>query len=98
MDFLIIYMLILFDHFLVSLFCVYSWYFAVNTIIHFSRWLYMFSELGGYFRQFLNIQLASQPSSQTVKLRTAAFSTQQLSLHSSFPHTASQLQPKQTGP
>jgi hypothetical protein len=33
-----------------------------------------------------------------VKLRTAAFSGQQLSLHSSFPSTASHRQPKQTGP
>jgi hypothetical protein len=33
-----------------------------------------------------------------VKLRTAAFFGQQLSLHSSFPYTASHRQPKQTGP
>jgi hypothetical protein len=33
-----------------------------------------------------------------VKFGTAAFPAQQLSLHSSFPCTASQPQPKQTGP
>jgi hypothetical protein len=59
---------------------------------------YTFSKLWGYFRQFLSIQLDSQLSYQTVKFETAAFSAQQLSLHSSFPCTASQPQPKQTGP
>jgi hypothetical protein len=49
----------------------------------------------GYFGQFVSIQLDSQPSHQTGKLKTAAFSAQQLSLHSSFPCTASQPQPKQ---
>jgi hypothetical protein len=58
----------------------------------------MFSKLKGYFGQFLITQLDSQPTHQTVKLETAAFPAQQLSLHSSFPCTASQPQPKQTGP
>jgi hypothetical protein len=51
-----------------------------------------------YFGQFHSIQLDSQLSCQTLKLRTAAFSVQQLSLHSSFPCIASHTQPKQTGP
>jgi hypothetical protein len=55
-------------------------------------------KLSGHFGQFLNIQLASQTTSQTVKLGTAAFPAQQLFLHNSFPCTASQPQPKQTGP
>jgi hypothetical protein len=42
----------------------------------------MFLELQGYFRQFLSIQLRSQPIHQTVKLRTTAFPGQQLSLDS----------------
>jgi hypothetical protein len=45
----------------------------------------MFSELQGYFRQLLNIQLNSQPSRQTVKLGIAAFHAQQLFLRISFP-------------
>jgi hypothetical protein len=70
----------------------------IHGNIHFNQKLYMFTEQRGYSRQFINIQLASQLSSQTVKLETAAFPTQQLSLHSSFPSTASHRQPKQTGP
>jgi hypothetical protein len=50
------------------------------------------------FRQFHNLQLDSQLSCQTAKLRTAAFPPQQLSVDSSFPCTASQPQPKQTAP
>jgi hypothetical protein len=48
---------------------------------------YMFSEFWGYFRQFLSKQLNSQPSCQTTTLETAAFSGQQLFLHSQ-PQTA----------
>jgi hypothetical protein len=47
------------------------------------------------FQIILGIQQDSQPNHQTVKLKTAAFSAQQLSLHS---WTASHSQPKQTGP
>jgi hypothetical protein len=43
----------------------------------------------GYFRQFMRSQPDSQLSCQTVKLKTAASSAQQLFLHSSFPCTAS---------
>jgi hypothetical protein len=68
-----------------------SIFITVLSIIHVFRNM-------GYFRQFFSVQLDSQPSRQTVKLRTAAFSAQQLSLHSSFPYTASHRQPKQTGP
>jgi hypothetical protein len=57
-----------------------------------------FFRTSGYFGQFHSIQLDSQLSCQTLKLGTAAFSVQQLSLHSSFPCTASHRQPKQTGP
>jgi hypothetical protein len=52
----------------------------------------------GYFRQFIFSQPDSQISCQTLKLKTAAFAAQQLYLHSSFLWTASQPQPKQTGP
>jgi hypothetical protein len=58
----------------------------------------MFLTLWGHFRQFLSIQLDSQPSSQTLKFRTAAFPAQQLCVHSSFSCTVSHRQPKQTGP
>jgi hypothetical protein len=57
------------------------------------------------FRKKISIHLNSQPGCQTVKLETAAFSSQQLSPHSSFScaaafpaQPASQPQPKQTGP
>jgi hypothetical protein len=69
-----------------------------DTLIHFDQQLYMYSELWGYFRQFLGIQLNRQPNRQTVKLRTATSPAQQLFIHSSFPWTASHRQPKQTGP
>jgi hypothetical protein len=64
----------------------------IHGNIHFNQKLYMFTEQRGYSRQFINIQLASQLSSQTLKLETsfpctAAFSAQQLSLHSQ-PQTA----------
>jgi hypothetical protein len=45
----------------------------------------MFLKVWGYFGQFFSIQLDRQLSRQTVKLRTAAFPAQQLSLDSSFP-------------
>jgi hypothetical protein len=51
----------------------------------------------GYFSQFASSQPNNQLSCQTVKFGVVAFPAQQLSLYSSFPCTASQLQPKQTG-
>jgi hypothetical protein len=88
----------IFDQLFYVFIVVYLWYFIVMDMsIHFDQKLYIFSELRGYFRHFLCIQLDSQPSRQTLKLRTTAFPRQQLSLHSSFPCTASHRQPKQTG-